>query len=202
MITIIDYKMGNVGSILNMLRKFGAEARVSGNDRDILSADKLILPGVGAFDHGMRNLRDSGLVPILDRKVRQDKTLILGICLGMQLMSTGSEEGHEVGLGWLDATCVRFDPAAAESPIKVPHMGWNTVQTRPGGPIWLNDNARFYFTHSYHLRCHTPDNVLGWTTYGYPFAAAVRQDNILGVQFHPEKSHRFGLGVLRAFAEA
>jgi glutamine amidotransferase len=201
MIAIIDYGMGNVGSILNMLRRAGVEAQICRSDQEILAADRLVLPGVGAFDHGMRSLRERDLIPVLEEKVHRRGTPVLGICLGMQLMGKGSEEGREPGLGWLGATSVRFDPASAPAPMKVPHMGWNTVRTAPDGPGWLNGDARFYFVHSYHLQCSRSEDVLGWTTYGYPFVAAVRHDNILGVQFHPEKSHRFGLEVLRAFAE-
>jgi glutamine amidotransferase len=200
MVTIIDYGMGNVGSISNMLRKLGVDSIVSGSESEILAADRLILPGVGAFDHGMRNLRERGLLSVLEETVRRRGVPCLGICLGMQLMARRSEEGCESGLGWLDAECVRFRPAAAAAPIKVPHMGWNTVQTTRPGFGWLNSDARFYFVHSYHLNCHDDGDVLGWTTHGYRFPAVVRRENAFGVQFHPEKSHRFGLEMLRAFA--
>jgi glutamine amidotransferase len=201
MVAIIDFGMGNLGSISNMLRKLGVASRVSGSAPEILAADRLILPGVGAFDSGMRNLRERGLLPVLEEAVLRRGVPCLGICLGMQLMTRGSEEGCEPGLGWLDADCIRFRPAATAVPIKVPHMGWNTAEPTRPGVEWLNSGARFYFVHSYHLDCHEDGDVLAWSTHGYRFPSVVRRDNVLGVQFHPEKSHRFGLEVLLAFAE-
>ncbi len=201
MITIIDYGMGNVGSIANMLRKLGVEAVVSHSTDDIGRAEKLILPGVGSFDHGMRNLRERKLVPVLEEQVHGRGTPVLGICLGMQLMGTGSAEGCEPGLGWIDADSVRLRPESEGDRLTVPHMGWNTVRLAGPGPDSLGADARFYFVHSFHLDCRDRSDVLAWTTYGRSFVSAVRRDNLMGVQFHPEKSHRFGLRLLSDFAE-
>lgn len=202
MITIIDYGMGNVGSIANMLRKLGIEAIVSHSVDDLERAEKLILPGVGSFDHGMRNLRARGLIPVLEERVNRRGTPVLGICLGMQLMGKGSAEGVEPGLGWIDADNVplRRDAPAGER-LKVPHMGWNTVRLTSQGPPSMGPDRRFYFVHSFHLACRDQHDVWAWTTYGVPFVSAVKRDHLLGVQFHPEKSHRFGLQLLGDFAE-
>lgn len=202
MIVVVDYGMGNIGSIANMLRKVGAEAQISSEPGVIGKADKLILPGVGAFDQGMHNLVDRGLIPLLRRKVLEEKTPILGVCLGMQLFAKASEEGRCTGLGWLDATAVRFRPEGTEGKLKVPHMGWNTLEPQSSHPLLegLEAQARFYFVHSFHLVCTHPSVVLTRTSYGGHFVSAIAQDNILGVQFHPEKSHRFGMQLYRNFA--
>ncbi|HXI13976.1 MAG TPA: imidazole glycerol phosphate synthase subunit HisH [Thermoanaerobaculia bacterium] len=203
-IVIIDYGMGNVGSIRNMLRKCGVTAQISGDPGEIERATKLILPGVGAFDQGMHRLRQYGLVTLLDRKVREEKTPLLGICLGMHLLARSSEEGREAGLGWFDAEVVRF--RFGEQPgvgLKVPHMGWNTVRPQASdGVTGLVSGARFYFVHSYYVVCHNNDDVIARTTYGFSFASAMRRDNVIGVQFHPEKSHRFGMAFLSEFARS
>jgi len=198
-IAIVDYGMGNLASIANMLKRIGAPARITSDPADLDAAARLILPGVGAFDTGMRSLRERGLVPILERRVRQDRVPTLGICLGMQLLARSSEEGSEKGLGWIDAEVVRFRGPG----IKVPHMGWNVVRPTGKGALLegLGDAPRFYFVHAYHLRVERPEEVLGETVHGAPFPSVVGSGNLLGVQFHPEKSHRFGLGLLRNFAE-
>jgi imidazole glycerol-phosphate synthase subunit HisH len=203
MIAILDYGVGNVGSIANLLRKVGSEAVVTGDAAEIARAEKLILPGVGSFDQGMRELRARGFVDLLDRRVREERVPILGICLGMQLFARGSEEGGEPGLGWIDAEVVRFC-FPPEARRKVPHMGWNTVQPASGDEpdAWFDGADRFYFVHAYHMICRDEAVVLGRTTYGDSFVSAVRQDNVIGVQFHPEKSHRFGMKLLRRFVEA
>ncbi len=202
MIVIIDYGMGNIGSILNMLKKIGASGTISSNPDVIRKADKLILPGVGSFDQGMANLERLGLVPVLNKKVAAG-TPVLGICLGMQLMTKSSEEGKAAGLGWIEARTVRFrhDPS---SKLKVPHMGWNLVTQKKESAL-LRDmypEPRFYFVHSYHAVCSDPQDVLTATPYGYEFTSAFQRGNIFGVQFHPEKSHKFGMKLLRNFAEA
>ncbi len=201
MIAIIDCGIGNVGSVANMFRKLGVEAVVSGDPAAVAQADRLVLPGVGAFDHGMERLRASGLIPILEQRVLHEKTPILGICLGLQLYTKGSDEGGCPGLGWLPARTIRFRFGTKEGRLKVPHMGWNTVHpTRRN--VWpsLSGEPRFYFVHSYHIECDFGEDVLATACYGYEFAVAVRRGNIAGVQFHPEKSHRFGMAVLRDFA--
>lgn len=203
MIVIIDYGMGNLGSVRNMLKKkVGVAAEISASAADIETADKLILPGVGAFDNGMRNLATLGLIPVLNRRVLEDKVPILGICLGIQLFSKSSEEGRLPGLGWIDAHTVRFrfDEGAS---LRVPHMGWNIIKPTHPHPLLenLGSEPRFYFVHSYHVRCEDPANVLATCYYGIEFTAAVMRDNICGTQFHPEKSHRFGWNVLNNFAK-
>jgi imidazole glycerol-phosphate synthase subunit HisH len=204
MIAIVDCGIGNVGSVLNMFRRIGAPTVVSGDPDVVGAAEKLVLPGVGAFDHGMSRLRRSGLIPTLERRVLGDAIPILGICLGLQLFTRASEEGVEEGLGWLPGRTVRF--RLTEPPndaLKVPHMGWNTVrEARPDAWPSLSGQPRFYFVHSYHVVCDHEDDVLATARYGYDFAAAVRRGTMMGVQFHPEKSHRHGMAVLRDFAAA
>jgi glutamine amidotransferase len=200
MIVIVDYDMGNLGSIRNMFKKIGCEAEVTSEHGRIAAADKLVLPGVGAFDAGMDKLQRSGLMPLLERRVMCERVPTLGICLGMHLMTRGSAEGKRPGLGWINAETVRFhsdDPA-----LKVPHMGWNGVEvTRPSALTeGLPEQPRFYFVHSYYVRCEDPTDVVLTTNYGSAFHSAFHRGNLLGVQFHPEKSHKFGMTLLRNFA--
>jgi glutamine amidotransferase len=203
MIVIIDYGMGNVGSIENMLKKIGvSDVLTSSSLEDIEKADKLILPGVGAFDNGMENIHKSGILDTLNKKVLTEKIPILGICLGMQLLTRNSEEGQAQGLGWIDAETVKFR-FSGEQNLKVPHMGWNSVTIKQRNcPLSnnLHDDSRYYFVHSYFVRCSNPDNILFETSYGITFTSAVVKNNIYGVQFHPEKSHQYGKGLLRNFA--
>lgn len=203
MIAIVDYGMGNLGSIANMLKKVGAQSTISSDPQIITAADKLVLPGVGAFDNGMRNLAQRRLVELLNAQVLQHKKPILGLCLGMQLFTRASEEGQLKGLGWINAQTVRFKFDQANADLKIPHMGWNTLRIHRPHPLLadLEKDARFYFVHSYHLICNDPESALATTTYGYDFASVVAQDNILGAQFHPEKSHKFGMKLLKNFAE-
>ncbi len=202
MIAIIDYGMGNLGSIANMLKKIGAEAVVTSDIGAIKRADRLILPGVGAFDAGVRNLSDRGLSGVLTEKVIAGQAPILGICLGMQLMTKNSEEGVSSGLCWIDAETVRFRFDGEGKGLKVPHMGWNQVRPVRESPLFENtvDQQRFYFVHSYHVVCSDENDVVAKTHHGYDFASAMQKGNIMGVQFHPEKSHRFGMKLLRRFA--
>lgn len=201
MIVVINYEMGNVGSILNMLKKVGAEATVSSDKAVIERATKLILPGVGAFDNGMKNLHRFDLAPLLNRRALEDKIPVLGICLGMQLLFKGSEEGDLPGLGWIDAEVVKFRFDKTDSSLKIPHMGWNTINIRQPSGIFaeMPEEPRFYFVHSYYVRCREEADVLATTHYGSEFTSAVRRDNIMGTQFHPEKSHKFGMKVFRNF---
>jgi glutamine amidotransferase len=203
MIVVIDYQMGNVGSVLNMLQKLGHEAVLSARPSAIEAATRLILPGVGAFDTGMRNLAKSGLVPALRKKVLEQKAPVLGICLGMQLFASKSEEGGEAGLGWVDGQVVRLNFEDRAEKLKVPHMGWNTVRTAKPSSLFLDlgADAHFYFVHSYHVVCNDPSDVLTTTPYGYEFVSSVQKENIVGVQFHPEKSLRWGMRVLKNFVE-
>ena len=187
MIVVIDYGMGNLGSILNMLKKIRAEAVVSSDVSVVNRAAKIVLPGVGAFDNGMENLNQRGLVSVLNDMVLNKKVPILGICLGMQLLTKSSEEGCLGGLGWLDAKTIRFRFDEKRKDLKIPHMGWNTVETKKEGRLFENmyPEPKFYFVHSYHLMCNDETNVLTTTFYGYEFASAVQKDNIIGVHFHP-----------------
>jgi imidazole glycerol-phosphate synthase subunit HisH len=203
MIVIVDYGVGNVGSIANMLKKVGAPVQIGRTGEELSQARKLILPGVGAFDNGMSNLRARGLVPILNELVLQRKVPILGICLGMHLFANRSEEGQEQGLGWIDAEVVRFNFGAGGERLKVPHMGWNSVTLK--GEVEesiVPQPSRFYFVHAYHLACKNDEDVAGRTLYGYQFDSVVRRNNIHGVQFHPEKSLRFGMELLGRFWSA
>ena len=204
MIVVIDYDVGNIGSILNMLKKVGAAAICSSDKNTIENAEKLILPGVGSFDQAFAKLNASGLVPVLNQKVIEDQTPIFGICLGMQLFTQRSEEGSAKGLGWLDATVKRFDFEEGLSSLKIPHMGWNRVDIRNESPLFANmhENHRFYFVHSYHIECHDEHDVVGLTRYGYPFVSMIQKENIFGVQFHPEKSHKYGMQILKNFIES
>jgi imidazole glycerol-phosphate synthase subunit HisH len=202
MIAIIDYGIGNLGSILNMLKKVGSEAEITSDPDRIRSASKLIFPGVGAFDSGMRELEQRNLIPLLNEQVLERRKPILGICLGMQLMTRGSEEGLRPGLGWVDADTIRFKPDATLG-LKVPHMGWNQVSSAKDSILLAGSDpeVRFYFVHSYFVCCKSRDDILLTATHGTPFHAAFERGNIAGVQFHPEKSHKYGLWLLKNFAE-
>ena len=202
-IVIVNYGMGNLGSIQNMIRKIGYTSTISSQESEIASADKLILPGVGHFDRGMEQLESLKLIEVLNQKVIAEKTPILGICLGMQLMCSGSEEGVKAGLQWMDIDFVKFKIAQAIFPIKIPHMSWNFVKpAKPSGLIeGLPENPRFYFVHAYHAVARDVSDTLLTTTYGYEFLSAFEKDNIVGVQFHPEKSHKFGFQLLKNFIE-
>lgn len=199
MVVIIDYGMGNVGSVQNILRRVGADCRVSSDPAEIAGADQLVLPGVGAFGAGMQRLRDRDILGVLWERVMVQRVPLLGVCLGMQLLSRRSEEGDKAGLGWIPAETVRFDSAAARRPV--PHMGWNTVAPLRDHPLFTGyaESPRFYFAHSYHLVCGDDSIAVGATSYGYEFASVVAWNNIVGVQFHPEKSHRFGMQLFRNF---
>ena len=203
MIAIVDYGMGNAGSIQNMLLRLGHMSVITYDAEKIQQAEKLILPGVGSFEQAIRNLDERGLRSVLNRRVIEERVPILGICLGMQLFSKGSEEGEEVaGLGWFEAYTRRFDFSALNRKLRLPHMGWNTLQvTNPHYIVdGMVDDARFYFVHTYHVECEHPSDVVATAGYGHSFTAIVARDNIVGTQFHPEKSHRFGLALMRRFA--
>ncbi len=202
MILIVNYKLGNLGSIANILRHIGVDSTISSEPADIEKADKLILPGVGSFDQGMENLEKLKLLPVLNKKVLEDRTPVLGICLGMQLMTRGSEEGRRQGLGWIDAETLRFDEAQFNAQLRLPHMGWNQVHPQKTSDLFvpINGEMRFYFVHTYHVVCHKPQDVLTTTHHGYDFVSSYQVKHITGVQFHPEKSHCFGMGFMERFA--
>jgi len=201
MITIIDYGLGNVGSILNMLRKMNTKAVISSRIEDIEAAEKLILPGVGAFDNGISSLRERKLITILNKKVIEDKTPILGICLGMQLLTKSSEEGNLKGLGFINAKTIKFN--FNNNNLKVPNMGWNFINQEKESKLLLglDRNSRFYFVHSYYVACEEKKDIIATTDYGLIFVSVFERKNIFGVQFHPEKSHKFGMQLLKNFSE-
>ena len=203
MIAIIDYGMGNVGSIYNMLKHLGEEAIITDDPCVILSSDKIILPGVGSFDQGIINLKKKGLYEIILEFAREFRKPILGICLGMQLLGNRSEEGELLGLGLIDFDNIRFKPKKEEN-LKVPHMGWDIVETTQMNDPLLDGivlNPRYYFVHSFYAKCNKESSTLLTCDYGIKFAAAVKENNIYGVQFHPEKSHHFGMEILKNFAQ-
>jgi glutamine amidotransferase len=202
MITIIDIGMGNLQSISNMLARLKVKSMISCNIGDIEKAEKLILPGVGSFDNAMNSLNKNNLIPVLSKRVITDRIPILGICLGIQLFSKKSEEGNLPGLGWIDAETVRFQFNAKQN-MKIPHMGWNTVIVKDKESLFkgMNGEIRFYFVHSYYLKCNNEEDILSLTPYGFDFISAIHRDNIYGTQFHPEKSHKFGMQLLNNFVE-
>jgi len=198
-VSVLDYGIGNTGSILNMLRKLRVAAEVSSTRASVCAAKRLILPGIGAFDACMEALHRSGLDGCVAEFAASGRPL-LGICVGMQMLTLGSEEGDRQGLGLIRAQTRRF---AASAGLRIPHMGWDAVRwVMEEHPLAANlrDESRFYFVHSYRVSCESPGDVLAACTYGEEFAAAIARDNIAGVQFHPEKSHRFGLQLLGNFA--
>lgn len=204
MVGVIDYGVCNVGSIMNMLKKIGTEATVISTPEELKKAGKLVLPGVGSFDHGMNSLEERGLAESLKEVARQG-TPILGICLGMQLLGLSSEEGEKGGLALTPVTYRRFhNPIDHDTgkKLKVPHMGWNMAEVVNESPLseGIPFPQRYYFVHSYHAACERKYSVLS-CNYGYEFTAAVRNENVYGVQFHPEKSHHFGLRILKNFVE-
>jgi glutamine amidotransferase len=203
MIHIVDYGLGNIQAFVTIYKSLGIESVRANSGDDLRAARKLILPGVGAFDHAMELLDASGMRQPLERLVRENKVPVLGICVGMQILASSSDEGVGAGLGWIDG-CVRSfagNPAAVALPM--PHMGWNDVVPLAGSPLFkgLEDDARFYFLHSYYFECSDPKNVAARADYGFQFDCAVQNDNVFGVQFHPEKSHHWGAALLKNFAE-
>lgn len=202
-ITLIDYKTANLGSIMNMIKKLGGSYRVATGPSDLGDAEKILLPGVGAFDHAMELLGRLGFTEALREKVMVDKVPTLGICLGMQIMTEYSEEGDAPGLGFISGGVKKFKLSLAEGGLKVPHMGWNRVRVEKSTRLFENmdEKPRFYFTHSYHV-CDIPSNAkLLLCDYGYEFIAGFEQENIIGLQFHPEKSSVNGLKILKNFIE-
>ncbi len=202
MITVVDYGAGNIGSVLNMIRKVGGEATSTGDAETLSDADKILLPGVGSFDNAMARLNALGLTDVL--KERATKGIpFLGICLGMQLLSDGSEEGEMDGLGLIPGQVRRFSFKGEDSRLKIPHMGWNQISVCKKHLIaeGLESDARFYFVHSFHYVSEDPADVLFKTNYGYDFTSGIQRGRVIGVQFHPEKSHRFGMQLMKNFIE-
>ncbi|MFN7013903.1 MAG: imidazole glycerol phosphate synthase subunit HisH [Bacteroidia bacterium] len=201
MTTIIDYGCGNLGSIQNMIKKIGGVSKISSNPEEISNAEKLILPGVGAFDTGIKNLHEKGIWEVLNRKVLDEKIPILGICLGMQLMTNSSEEGVLKGLSWVDAVTQKFNFENVDQKRKIPNMGWNYIQIKKSSKLFSNmyENPKFYFVHSYYVKCHNAQDILSTAEYSFNYDCAFEKENIFGVQFHPEKSHKYGMKLLENF---
>ncbi|HXG70777.1 MAG TPA: imidazole glycerol phosphate synthase subunit HisH [Gemmatimonadaceae bacterium] len=203
MITIVDYGMGNLGSIANMVKKAGSACEIVSTGEALMRAQKIILPGVGSFDAAMKQIDQRGLRQALDEKALVEKVPFLGICLGMQLLTEGSDEGVLPGLGWIRGKTTAFKGRVGAA-LKVPHMGWNTVSWCRDAPLLAGfksaDEPRFYFVHSYFVECEVPTESMLRATYGLEFDAGLWRENIFGVQFHPEKSHRFGLKLFQNFA--
>lgn len=201
MIAIVDYGSGNVRAIGNIYDRLNVPYRMATAAADLDGAEKIILPGVGAFDQVANELAASGMRPALERAVLQRETPVLGICVGMQLLGLSSEEGTAPGLGWVNAKVEKFDRATV-SDGHLPHLGWNTVEPVRADPLFagIEDKSEFYFLHSYFVHCEESPDILAMTDYGVQFASAIGRKNVFGVQFHPEKSHRAGVQLLKNFA--
>lgn len=203
MVTIIDYGVGNIGSIVNMLKKVGSDSIITSDPEQLKKAEKIVLCGIGAFDDGMTKLENMNIVDVLKQKVLEDKTPILGVCLGMQLFTKGSEEGDMEGLGFIDAYTKRFDfsEMKTEKTLRVPHMGWNVARPVKSSKLYerMYQEPRFYFVHSYYVSLNNPQDELLQTQYGISFTSSFEKDNIIGVQFHPEKSHKYGMRLYENF---
>jgi imidazole glycerol-phosphate synthase subunit HisH len=203
MITIINYGLGNIRAFANVYKRLNIPVGIASRAQDLEGASKLIVPGVGAFDHAMELLNGSGMREALDDMALRQAVPILGVCVGMQILAGSSEEGRLSGLGWIEGRVRRFDEDTLHQPPRLPHMGWNDVVPKSGARLFsgLERDSRFYFLHSYYFDCASNDNVLATSEYGIAFGCAVRSNNIYGVQFHPEKSHDYGVRLLKNFAE-
>lgn len=201
MIHIVDYNCGNIKSIKNMINRIGEDVNITNDPCELKNATKLILPGVGNFDYGMRMLNDLGLKDVLNTCVLVNKVPILGICLGAQLMTNSSEESSQKGLGWLDAKVVLFKKQQMKNDTRIPHMGWNKIKELKESSLFdrMDNNNKFYFVHSYHFLPVDNNIALTETYHGYNFVSSLLKDNIIGVQFHPEKSHKYGMNLLENF---
>jgi glutamine amidotransferase len=202
MITIIDYGVGNIKAFQNIYKTLGKEVCIAKNAIDLKNATKLILPGVGHFDYAMNKFNNSGMVDIVSELVQKNKIPILGICVGMQMLANLSEEGLLPGLGWIDAVVKKLDSSLLQQTTRLPHMGWNDINIVNKNPLFYNvkSSPKYYFLHSYYFDCKDKSNVIATSNYGKTFACAVNYNNIFGVQFHPEKSHLYGIKLLENFS--
>jgi len=202
MIYIIDYGLGNLGAFHNIYNRLNIETKFAKNSNDLVDVDKIILPGVGSFDHAMNLLNASGMLDKLNKLVLVDKIPVIGICVGMQMLGKSSDEGKLDGLGWIDGVVKKFDISAIEHHTKLPHMGWNNINILQNDPLFndLDHNSLFYFLHSYYFECYDKNDILAKSQYGNDFSCVINRENIYGVQFHPEKSHQYGITLLNNFA--
>jgi glutamine amidotransferase len=202
MISIVDYGLGNLKAFANIYKRLNIDAEFVKTPEQLNSSEKIILPGVGAFDHAMSELNNSGMREKLDELVLKKKVPVLGICVGMQMLGKRSDEGTLDGLGWIDADIIKFDSNLIKQKPQLPHMGWNDVHSIVGNPLFqeLETNSIFYFLHSFYFSCNNPKDAIAKSDYGLEFTCSVNHDNIYGVQFHPEKSHQYGIQLLKNFA--
>ncbi|PKO98511.1 MAG: imidazole glycerol phosphate synthase subunit HisH [Bacteroidetes bacterium HGW-Bacteroidetes-8] len=202
MITIVDYGLGNIRAFSNVYERLNIKTVIARKADDLRSATKIILPGVGSFDHAMNLLNNSGMRDELDALVLVKRVPVIGICLGMQIMAKSSDEGKLAGLNWFDAEVKLFDSNSIIFKTRYPHMGWNTIEATKFSPILMNlpNDSKFYFLHSYYFDCKDPADVLTRTTYGITYPSAINKGNIFGIQFHPEKSHSNGVQLLKNYA--
>jgi len=202
MITIVDYGLGNIGAFANTYKRMSIATRFAKTGADLAGATHVILPGVGAFDHAMELLNASGMREPLDALVAAGEVPVLGICVGMQILADGSDEGTGTGLGWIPGRVRGFESHAAAADLPLPHMGWNDVKPTPGAALFkgIENDARFYFLHSFYYECADAADVRANADYGLPFACAVQRGKVFGVQCHPEKSHHWGAALLKNFA--
>lgn len=203
MITIIDYGVGNIFAFQNVYKRLDIPTKIARTSSELEDAQKLILPGVGAFDYAMEQLNNSSMREKIDELVLIKKIPVIGICVGMQMMGNKSDEGTAEGLKWIDADILKFDEKLIYQRTKLPHMGWNDVKSFKNNPLFigLEEDAIFYFLHSYYFKCNNPENSIAISDYGIQFTSAINADNIFGIQFHPEKSHHYGEKLLHNFAK-
>lgn len=203
MITIIDYGVGNINAFVNVYKRVNVDVKIAKHKADLEGAKKLILPGVGAFDHAMTELNNSGMRETLDKLVLEEKVPVIGICVGMQMLGNNSDEGNLEGLKWIDASVRKFDESKIKQVTRLPHMGWNDVTPYKQHKLFegLENESIFYFLHSYYFECHSENDILATSEYGGRFTSAAVHENIYGVQFHPEKSHHYGEILLHNFAK-
>ena len=203
MIAILNYGVGNINAFVNVYKKLGVQIEIATSANDLTDAKKIILPGVGSFDHAMTKLNESGMRPTIDRMVLSDSIPILGVCVGMQMLAKKSEEGILPGLSYIDAVVRKFDESKMKPKLNLPHMGWNDINHSSELRLFYNlgDKPLFYFLHSYYFDCNFMEDSIATAIYGFEFVCAVNFKNIYGVQFHPEKSHQFGIQLLKNFSE-